>query len=269
MRKFFLILFLTSSFAFDALAQIVRSTSFDERPICEESKGVWRQFGNSCVDDCRSKFDQFQICADSSAFGCDCGKGRCWNGEFCVGMRDYKKVFDREQEEDQKILSEAKAKRAAAAKENRNAIMTKLTSSVDAPASNPSDPKASQPSNNLAQFYKDKDANLAPKEVVVKDVQKTPEEVAIEMPKPAGLLKVLDTPQKKSESPAEDKSAASKTNPKIPPLFLQQQKAKEEEAAAAAQNKNKNPEATTPGAPTQSNTTSPALPSLPEIPLPN
>jgi hypothetical protein len=113
-------------FSSDVFAQTIRPTTFDSRNICENSKGVWRQFGNGCADNCEAKFDRFNICTQALAFSCDCGKNRCWNGDACVSMSEYKKVYDVEQEKSQKLLDEAKEKRKADATANKAAIMARF-----------------------------------------------------------------------------------------------------------------------------------------------
>jgi hypothetical protein len=127
MKKFFLILFLIGVFfGQEIFAQIARPTSFDDRPICQETKGVWRQFGNGCADDCRSKFDQFSICTQALIYGCDCGKNRCWNGEKCVLQKNYKETYDLEIAAEKKSLDKAKEERKIAAKENEQKIISKF-----------------------------------------------------------------------------------------------------------------------------------------------
>lgn len=81
-------------FSLNSLAT-THSTSFDERPICEKSKGVWREFGNLCVDDCEHVFNKYKICPNSITFGCDCGEGRCWLDNKCIEVADYKKSYDK------------------------------------------------------------------------------------------------------------------------------------------------------------------------------
>lgn len=127
MKNFLLTWFLVSVFfGQETFGQITRPTSFDDRPICQETKGVWRQFGNGCADDCRSKFDQFSICTQALTYGCDCGKSRCWNGDKCVSQKSYKEIFDVEMAADAKLLNEAKEKRKLAAKENEQQILSKF-----------------------------------------------------------------------------------------------------------------------------------------------
>lgn len=128
MKKFFAISLIF--FCTEVFAQATRYTSFDDRPDCEESKGVWRQFGNVCVDQCRPKFDQFVICAQAITFGCDCGDGRCWEGNSCIPLKDYKKTFDAEVAEEKKILDEAKERRKEEAKENEQLILNRLANPV-------------------------------------------------------------------------------------------------------------------------------------------
>ena len=91
------ILFFCSAFS--------RSTTFDDRTSCEESKGAWRQFGNSCADECEAKLDEFAFCTDLVISACECGKSRCWNDEVksCAALSDYKKIFVARQKEEKKI----------------------------------------------------------------------------------------------------------------------------------------------------------------------
>ena len=92
-----------------ANAQSVRHTSFDNRQTCNEHNGIWREFGNGCGDDCISKFDQYEICTNAITYGCDCGKGRCWHDDRCMSIISYKKIFDEESAEKEKLI-EAKVK---------------------------------------------------------------------------------------------------------------------------------------------------------------
>lgn len=139
---------LLTFFSFDVLAQVMRPTSFDGRAECEKSRGVWRQFGNGCADECNSKFDEFTICTEEIISGCDCGKGRCWNGEggssanSCVSLSEYQKIFDRQQEVEKEILDKAKKERLANFKKHRRKMMEDLVQKGSA-----------QPGNNLANFY--------------------------------------------------------------------------------------------------------------------
>jgi hypothetical protein len=228
--------FLFFAFSSNSFSQSIRSTSFDDRSACESSKGVWRQFGNGCVDECRPKLDQFYICTGAITNGCECGKSRCWDGESCTSIESYKKIFVIEQTEEEKILNEAKEKRKEEAKKNQEEIMDKLISKavIADIAANPNpDPNAPQnsPSNNLGEFFKDKiEAAKAPvsnNKYGIVDVNK-PEEKQEELP-PTILSTGAELPF--------DESA-------IPPFFLQQEKNKQKAGQSSE-------------------------PKLPEIPLPN
>lgn len=230
---FFFFIFSSSSFA-----QSMRFTSFDDRAACESSKGVWRQFGNGCVDECRPKLDQFYICTGAITNGCECGKGRCWDGETCISIESYKKIFEVEQVEEEKILNEAKEKRKEAAKVNQEAIMNKLISKAVVADSNTnpnSDPNAPQnsPSNNLGEFFKDKieatkeaSKNSKYREINVNEPAEKKEEEVL----PAVMLPGV------TEVPFDNSS--------VPPFFLQQEKNKQKAGQSSE-------------------------PKLPEIPLPN
>ena len=120
------------SFALNAQGGIDRKTSFDDRPICENNKGVWREFGNGCVDECFAKFDELAVCTYARTFGCDCGKGKCWDGDKCTAVLDYKKIFDEIKERDIETMSQAKRKRIAQAKKYQNDLITRMISNRSA-----------------------------------------------------------------------------------------------------------------------------------------
>lgn len=78
-----------------------RPTTFDDRPACEKSQGVWREFGNGCVDNCIKKIDPYNIvCTSALTYGCECGKNRCWNSEKCVAIQEYQAEYNKQQEQE-------------------------------------------------------------------------------------------------------------------------------------------------------------------------
>lgn len=128
MRKIFSIfLFLILLLNVDVFAKEMRSSVFDERYACESSDGIWRKFGDSCIDKCRPKLDEFAICVSKFSYACGCGKNRCWNGETCIDLSTYKKIYEKEVELENKRREEAKKKRSAESAENVKEIMVKLT----------------------------------------------------------------------------------------------------------------------------------------------
>ena len=122
----FLCGFLIIFFSKDAFADIVRSTTFDDRLSCEKSRGSWRDFGNSCVDKCAFKFDKYAVCAYAITFGCDCGKNRCLYEDKCILVDEYKKIDNQRILEDKKVIDEVKKKRATRAKKFQNDYLNKL-----------------------------------------------------------------------------------------------------------------------------------------------
>lgn len=107
-------------------ADIFRPTTFDERPNCEKSKGMWRDFGNSCVGKCESKLDKFAVCSYAITFGCDCGASRCYYEDRCVLISEYVKIYEQRVAEEQKISDEYKIKRQSAQKKFQNNYINKL-----------------------------------------------------------------------------------------------------------------------------------------------
>lgn len=201
------VVFLLASifFSFSSSAQIARSTTFDDRPSCEENKGVWRQYGDGCVDECEPKLDKFSICTRAVTFGCDCGKGRCFDEGTCVSFKDYKKKYDARQAEEKKILDAAKEKRKAELIANQSTITNNLIAKAQqAPVS---------AQNNYADFYRDKVAEPIPVEAVTT----IPTNII-----PSGVTKI-DPP-----IAAAPTIVIQNSNAEIPPLFLQQEKARKE-----------------------------------------
>jgi len=107
-------------------ADIQRPTTFDERQNCEKSKGMWRDFGNSCVGGCESKLDKFSVCSYAITFGCDCGANRCYHEDKCILINEYIKIHEQKLIEDQKISDEYKNKRKEAFKKFQNNYINKL-----------------------------------------------------------------------------------------------------------------------------------------------
>lgn len=94
----------------NAIAQ-KKSTSFENRPICEENNGVWREFGDGCANNCEAKFQKYQACTRELIYNCDCGQGKCWLDNKCVTISSYKRKFDKEEDERQKELDARRKER--------------------------------------------------------------------------------------------------------------------------------------------------------------
>ena len=110
----------------NSFANIVRSTTFDDRLACEKSRGSWRDFGNSCVDKCTYKFDKYAVCAYAITYGCDCGKNRCLYEDKCIPVSEYKKIDDEKIIKDKEIVDEIKDLRIKRAKKFKNEYLNKL-----------------------------------------------------------------------------------------------------------------------------------------------
>jgi hypothetical protein len=269
---FFSFLFSTNSFS-----QSLRSTSFDDRPVCEETKGVWREFGNGCTDECRPKLDPFYVCTDAITNGCDCGKGRCWNGEVCTSLKSYKEIFAKEQAKEQKILDAAKEKRKALAIENQNKILNDLIAKSGAQSSSgaaDANGSASTPNNNLAQFYKDNSAASPADPNIDKNSNSA---VTVYNPAPPQQKMVTVAPPSTTPTSGNNKSEElppilmptidsqpSDSKSIVPQGFLNMEKAKAN--SAASQQSQSNAQTTKQG---QSATPTSDPMALPLIPLPN
>jgi len=204
LAAFFFITFLITS---TTKAQVTRSTTFDDRQACNENKGLWREFGNGCGDNCTNKFDQYEICTRALTFACDCGKGRCWHNNQCLTIASYKEIFDKESAEEEKLL-EAKV-------QERQERIKK-------------DPALS---NYLQNLYVQKDATAAATGPNAASGNQAPGQAqmptqnAITQVSPQIVIQapsVAITPAQGTRASAAN-SATENQEIKIPPIFLQQE----------------------------------------------
>lgn len=214
-RNFFLIAILLFCSAFS------RSTTFDDREICEQVGGVWRQFGNGCADECESRLNELAVCTKVMINACECVKARCWNDEEkkCVALSEYKKTYDLRVSEEKKINEEAKKEREEEFAESKKSIL-----------------------NNLAQNKSPNQNNGAVEQKL------NPVEAKIQNPTPEVTNVTPVTP------PAGGPPSAVVNNPPpVPPMFLQQEQEKKKlEEQKTKEEKKKDPQVpltTIPGLP--------------------
>lgn len=273
-----LIFFLIANHAF---AEFGRSTSFDDREICDRDKGVWREFGNSAGDNCESKMDRFAISAQALTYACDCGKGRCWDAGRCVLMTDYKKTYDERQEKEQKKMAEARKNRQDEYRDNSNDRLRKLIDGASRGGSQDASGKGGS-GNNLAQFSdKIPASDVAPQQqqqyfpdTTIPNLNQQAQTIVDEGAKqvengPIGsFFSVPTTPAPTVQSTANSGVATNPATDGPTPFFLQQQeKAKQEaDAAAAAKAGITIFDPTKPQAPDTNSLSD--IPGLPQIPLP-
>jgi hypothetical protein len=211
MRKIlYLFLFLhiiTAQFSF---AQTVRHTSFDERENCQALKGVWREFGNGCVDRCKAKMNPMMLCSMAITYGCDCGKDRCWDGKQCVNIADFKVIFDEEERIRKEHSTIEKEKRKEAFMANRRAIVRKLKG-TQLPSGQAST-KENQASNEAKEPHNTGESNTTSHMSAVEKLLKTEPE----------------------STPSNNRKF------QIPPFFLKKQEAEKKAAEAKAATKEEN-----------------------------
>jgi hypothetical protein len=224
MKKLFAVLSLML-FAFDAAAQFSRETTFEDRPICEENKGVWREFGDICINDCESQFDQFKICDRAIRFSCDCGPKRCWKDKKCIRKSDYKKFYEANLAKEEKELEEAKKIREAEAKANRDEITDKLVKGAEGRAFSIDIEGAT---NNYADFYHDILDDAMSSQIV------TDTSGAVEK----GVQNIKDANKNLPEIPMPEAPpiAVNPGSTQISPAFLEQEKAKQQQQGNNGQN---------------------------------
>ncbi|MCE3254930.1 MAG: hypothetical protein K0R25_424 [Rickettsiaceae bacterium] len=103
MKKF--LFFILIFYSTNALA---RTAWVDNKASCEKTKGIWKLFGNSCADNCDSKFD-ISYCISVSTYHCECGTSKCWDGNQCISNEIAKLDWEeRTKELKKKRLAELK-----------------------------------------------------------------------------------------------------------------------------------------------------------------
>ncbi len=233
-------------FSQSSFALLMRSTSFDNRNECEVSKGVWRQFGNGCANNCESQFDEFSVCTQSLVYACDCGKNNCWNGETCVALSEYKEIYDKKYAEEKKLLDAAKEKRKAAAKLSVESIMRNLVQK-DSDASGKDKKDSKEPG---VDYDKPRDSNIVINQPAKDQVQDSTQ-------KEQDIVTKID-----NFNPEQD----------IPSLYLKKQALQEKEQSAqsnsAAANNNSLSNSQN-GSNSSGSSTAAVPPGLPVVPLPN
>jgi hypothetical protein len=218
-------LFICFNFLFlaNSYSQVIRYTSFDDRPLCEESKGSWREFGNGCADECSSKLEEFPICTQAIVFACDCGKGKCWNDKKCIDIVDYKKIFDLDQEDDKKLIEQDKKKRQNDYKANVNKIMNRLVTDSFTNVSGVANPR-----NNNIEVYKELGIDINSIDNQVNQQQNSQNNQTITQAKQVGNSENTQpnnsqqngqmTEQLQQLLPTQDN-----INAMVPPIYLQQE----------------------------------------------
>ena len=180
------------SFLLSVSVEAKRITSFEKRPACEDSGGVWRQFGNACADGCLVKFNKFTMCAQALTYSCDCLENSCFDGDKCIGMAEYKIKYDEIKSHEEELLNNLKEARQGEYERNRQRIMQKLF--------------------GTPQEEENKAKNLDG----VSNQRKTPSNNNLAQRKPItkkGINAVITSP-----------ALTSDTDFKVPPLFEQNQK---------------------------------------------
>jgi len=267
-KIFAILLFIISSQAF---SQAVRFTTFDDRPVCEEVRGVWRQFGDGCIDECSAKFDKFSICPQVLAYGCDCGRNRCWNGDTCIMRKDYKKIFDEERAQEKKILDVAKDKRKSEAKANQQFILNSLAKKNEEKITdedlnqlqNQQIPGQAQPSGKPIRYtkYGANNPSINPRQPI--RIYEQPVNTPLISPEEKEKQDAADAAKLKEASQVPENNIDPSL---IPPFYQQLEKAKKDAAnAAKLKDAAKVPENNNKQDPVIPIST---LPGLPVVPLP-
>lgn len=208
-------------FIFIFCSSFSRPTTFDEREICEKNNGVWREFGNDCVDSCEAKINEFAICTKSIISSCQCAELYCWNQEKkeCQKTSEFSKIY-------QAKIAQEKAKKDAEVKENQ--LVNKIENNQEiivkkpeqqitnqqnqaSPQDQPSQPPQAQPNNNQNEI--------------------------LTSPNPENQDQKIEKPQENSvaEAPKQEPQAS------VPPMFLEQEKNKKEKEQKENQPKKSEP----------------------------
>ncbi len=76
----------------DETSEMYCSSEFEiiglsKEEICENAGGMIKEFPNSCGDSCEvNRYPEVISCAAVITDACDCGAGKCWNGNSCENI---------------------------------------------------------------------------------------------------------------------------------------------------------------------------------------
>jgi len=248
------IIFAISFFIFSTLfaqpfakAENLRATSFEERPICEKNRGVWREFGNICADNCEYKFDSYAICSKATTFSCDCGPQKCWHDQKCVSTKNYKTIYDKESEKENEELAQKRKEREEKIKNDPNmraylsniyGKKTDVNNAAGASADGagavaagaPASPALQQPQANSAQAQLPSTQSLI-QQNQERAITQVPAQVVTQVPAAQSAQAATQQPQQIGGA---TQNSANDRQEKVPPFFAKQEQAKQE--ASAKQN---------------------------------
>ena len=88
-----IIFFTIISFSHKTIASTENET-YEIRKSCLKAGGSWRQFNNSCANNCNE--NKFNICSQILIFACDCGIDSCWNQSKCIKNTEYNQLLTAE-----------------------------------------------------------------------------------------------------------------------------------------------------------------------------
>ena len=146
-----IIFFLIISFSHKTIAG-TENEAYEIRKSCLKAGGSWRQFNNSCANNCSE--DKFNVCSQILIFACDCGIDSCWNQSKCIKNTEYNQLLTVEpKKEPNKLEKKEIEKNKQDGVHTRKKIMFKV---ID---------------QSLARAQSIKD--IAPKQSIKKNIQTT------------------------------------------------------------------------------------------------
>lgn len=88
-----IIFFFIIGFSHKTIAS-TENEAYEIRKSCLKAGGSWRQFNNSCANNCSE--NKFNVCSQILIFACDCGIDSCWNQSKCIKNTEYNQLLTAE-----------------------------------------------------------------------------------------------------------------------------------------------------------------------------
>ena len=88
-----IIFFIVIGFSHKTIASN-ENEEYEIRNSCLKAGGSWRQFNNSCANNCSE--NKFNVCSQILIFACDCGINSCWHQSKCIKNTEYNKLLTSE-----------------------------------------------------------------------------------------------------------------------------------------------------------------------------
>lgn len=117
-----IIFFIIIGFSHNTIAG-TESEAYEIRKSCLKAGGSWRQFNNSCANNCSE--NKFNVCSQILIFACDCGIDSCWNQSKCIKNTEYNQLLTVEPKKEPNKLEKKEIEKKEIEKNKQDGVHTR------------------------------------------------------------------------------------------------------------------------------------------------